>query len=195
MYLNSLMIRVSKLIALVFIMLAPFAAVVIHAQDATAEATSSPEATKISITLSEYSFQIEGQKTGEALQLKTNTAYEITVKDGGLLNHELLIGTAVKTVNGGFLHDYGTFLLDGVDVEVSGSMNDKAFTIVAPGIHEVQLAPGQEVTLAFTLTDDKAGKWEAGCFNYMQATNNDDNPGPSHYDVGMKLEVDVAQAG
>jgi uncharacterized cupredoxin-like copper-binding protein len=161
-----------------------------HAQDATEE-----PAAEIGITMSEYKFTLDGQPAGTPLQFQAGKLYTIHFKNSGKMHHEILMGSEPILIQDKYLHDYKNALLNGVEAELVGQMNGAEFTIVSTGTKEIELMPGQELAVTFTLPDDKVGDWEMACFSYVSEANNDNNPGPSHYDLGMKLPIKVVAAG
>jgi len=172
-----------------------FGVFALHAQDATPQAAAvQSQSTEIDIDLNEHYFQIEGSPTNTPLQLQVGQLYELHFHNKGTISHEVLIGSQPVHITENLLHDFTNNLMADVEVEISGVMSDKEFVIVAPGMNEIELSPGQNINVAFTLGDDKIGQWEMGCFEWLLPTSNDENPGPSHFDAGMHLEVDVVAA-
>jgi uncharacterized cupredoxin-like copper-binding protein len=158
----------------------------LHAQDATPEPTP-----VINVTMNEYKFQIEGQDADTALQLEAGKEYEMHFKNGGTLKHEVLIGSSAIEIKDGFHHDFNNLILSDVEVEISGEMDGKDFAIGVPGLNEFELNPGQELTIHFTLPEDKVGDWEMGCFVSVNPDAPEDDPGAGHYDLGMHISVNV----
>lgn len=153
-------------------------------------------AVEFNITLTDYSFVIEGLEAEQPLQLQAGQAYLLHFKNTSatLMSHEVLIGKDPLMLPGGFKHDYSEALLGDVEVVLSSQMDGKDFTIGAAGLNEFELAVGQEMTLEFTLPDDKVGDWEMGCFQFLSMDDTEEHPGPSHYDVGMHLPIVVSPA-
>lgn len=183
---------VKKLLFVVLCLLA-LSALPAAAQDTTETA---PASTTINISMTDYNFVVDGQKPGDPLVLQIGQSYEIhfTNNSATKVPHEVLMGKDPK-MDGKYKHDYKTFLLDGEEVTFSGQMNGQDFDVVATGMSEFELPPGGDLSISFTLTDDKkVGDWEMGCFEFLSTTNSDSNPGPSHYDVGMHLPIKVTPA-
>lgn len=156
------------------------------AQDAGAE----PE-DAINFTLSEYKIEIEGQGDNSALELETGKEYTLHFTNGGTLTHEVLIGSDPIVIADNYHHDFANLLLADVEVSITGEMNGAEFAIGVAGLNEFEINPGQEMTITFTLPDDKVGEWEMGCFVSLDPNAPEDDPGAGHYDVGMHIPVTV----
>jgi len=149
-------------------------------------------AVKFNITMSDYSFSVEGQKAGAPLQLQTGQDYQLTFTNASALKmaHEVLFGKDVTKFPGGFSHTFKTPLLADVPVMLVDPA-DKDFMVDMAGLDEFQIGVGRQTTIEFTLPDSKVGSWEMGCFEFVSMDNTDDKPGPTHYDVGMHLPIVV----
>jgi hypothetical protein len=157
--------------------------------------TMPTDAIKFNITLTDYSFVVEGQAADQPLELQAGQAYELHFKNDSAtqMAHEVLFGKDPTIIGGQFKHDFTTPLLGDVPVMLSNPL-DKDFMVNVPGLDQFQIGVGKEITLDFTLPDDKVGDWELGCFEYVSMDNNDENPGPTHYDKGMHLPIIVKPA-
>jgi len=176
----------------IFVLLIICASVPVFAQDST-EATAT-EAVKINISLTDYNFVIDGVEAMQPLQLMAGQAYQIHFKNDSamLMTHEVLLGRNANTLKGGFKHDFAEPMLSEVEVVLTSQMNGKDFLIGVAGLNEFELSAGQEMTLEFTLSDDKIGTWEIGCFEFLSMNDTEDHPGATHFDVGMHLPVEVS---
>jgi hypothetical protein len=164
------------------------------AQDASSP--TPPPPIPINITMTDYNFVVEGLAANQPLELHVGQPYEIHFKNTSAtqMPHEVLMGKDAMTLKGGFKHDYSTPMLDDVEVELSGEMNGHEFLVGAAGLNEFELPVGGEITISFTLPDEKVGEWEMGCFEFLSMDNTVDNPGPTHYDAGMHLAISVKPA-
>jgi uncharacterized cupredoxin-like copper-binding protein len=161
----------------------------IFAQDDVPE-----EATEFTITMSEHQFAVEGQELGEAIQLEVGKPYTLHFVHAGELEHEVLIGQEAIVIGEGMHHDFTSALLDDVETAIAGLMNDDDFVIEVAGLAEIEMNPGQELSISFTLPEEKIGEWEIGCFVFLDEEATKENPGPSHYDAGMHLSINVVPA-
>ncbi len=134
-------------------------------------------AEKLEIELGEMFFRVEGQGEGEPIHLAAGQKYEIEFKNVGAAKHEVMIGREVHAEDGR-PHGYETNLFEGVETKFEGH----GWEVEATGMKEIELEPGEEVELVFTLPAGKTGEWEIGCFV------------PGHYEAGMKLPVIVEGA-
>ena len=154
------------------------------------------DAVVFNISMTDYSFVVDGLDANQPLELQAGQVYQMHFRNDSSLNmaHEVLVGRNPNTLEGGFKHDFAEPLLSDVEVMLTSQMDGKDFMIGAAGLNEFELAVGQEITLEFTLPDDKVGDWEIGCFEFLSMDNSEDNPGPTHYDVGMHLPITVRAA-
>ncbi len=159
-------------------------------------------ATKFTIVMDEYHFTVPGQQPNVPITLKTGTLYDMTIQNAGKFPHEIWWGKDPQMVEGeGRLDGYKTNLLDKVPVAIIGVQADgtSSYEIDAPGLDEIEEAPGQSFTVEFTLPDSAKGNWEIGCFQPMPkpadaATANPAGtaiPDVPHYVVGMKADLIV----
>ena len=154
------------------------------------------DAVEVNISLTDYNFLVEGQDVTDPLELQAGQVYQLHFVNNSLLDtsHEVLFGKDPMALDSSFNHQFMSALLGNTPVMLVGQMDTKDFMINAAGLNQFQLAPGQEITLQFTLPDDMAGEWELGCFVFLSTENSEENPGPTHYDVGMKLPIVVTAA-
>lgn len=117
--------------------------------------------TKVTITMADFLFQ------PNPVRLKAGVPVEVTLVNKGANAHELLIGRNVKMEDGtpaGFevdFFDYGKLPVEVVKGEKYhvGELHE----IEEEGWH-VELEPGGQVTLRFTIPPEKVGEWEIACF-------------------------------
>ncbi len=181
--------RFVKIILIMGLMISIFASTFVfslHAQEATPEPTA-----PINITMTEYKFSVEGLDEGAPLQFETGKEYTLHFKNAGKLEHEVLIGSDPIVIKEGYHHDFNNLLLSDVETTVSGQMNNDEFVIGTAGLNEFELKVGQEMTIDFTLPDDKVGDWEMGCFVSIDPNATEEDPGAGHYDIGMHIPVKV----
>jgi uncharacterized cupredoxin-like copper-binding protein len=76
---------------------------------------------------------------------------------------------------GNYYGGYRENLLENVQVNITG----EKFRLVANGLPDFYLHPGQEAELEMTLPAEVIGEWEMGCFR------------PIHYESGMHLKFIV----
>ena len=76
---------------------------------------------------------------------------------------------------GNYYDGYRDNLLETVQVKILG----QKFRLVANGLPDFYLHPGQEAELEMTLPAEVLGEWEMGCFR------------PNHYESGMHLKFIV----
>jgi hypothetical protein len=146
------------------------------------------------IVINDYTFAVEGQPPGEGLTLQAGQLYRLMFRNDGLVKHEVLFGReAIQT--DGFFTDYAEHLLIETETAVFGVMMEDTFEIETFGLHELELTHGQELAVEFTLPEDLIGMWELGCFVALNPDATADYTGPTHYDVGMKLPLEVVEAG
>jgi len=146
------------------------------------------------ITMKEYTVEVDGMEKDTPLQFEVGKLYELHFTNAGALQHEVLMGqnALVTDTEYNFHLDFERNLLDDVEVSVVGEMNGAEFVIGTAGLVEFEVNPGQELTISFTLPEDKIGDWQIGCFVSIDPEATDDNPGLTHFDLGMKLPVVVA---
>jgi uncharacterized cupredoxin-like copper-binding protein len=145
-------------------------------------------------SMQEFSFLVEGMEEGAPLQLEAGKLYELHFTNEGALMHELLAGqeALVTDAEHDYHLDFATNLLDDVEVSISGEMNGEPFIIGVAGLVEFELSPGQSLTISFTLPEEKVGEWEIACFSSIDPKATEENPGLTHFDLGMKVPVVVS---
>jgi hypothetical protein len=145
------------------------------------------------LAMNDYNFVVEGQEAGEGLTLEAGQLYRLVFRNDGLVLHEVLIGRD-PSQEGEFTGDYAEHLLAEVLVDVYGVGEAFTFEVVSPGFLEMELAHGQALAIQFTLTEDHIGAWEIGCFSPLDPDAPADAHGPTHYDVGMVIPLEVVAA-
>lgn len=151
------------------------------------------EPVSYTILINDYTFNVEGQETGEGLTLQAGQMYRLVFRNDGIVKHEVLFGRDPSQIDG-FFNDYGEHMLASTETAVFGVMMEATFEVEAFGLRELELTHGQELTVEFTLSEDLIGMWEIGCFVPLDAAAPADHPGPSHYDIGMRLPLEVVAA-
>ena len=121
------------------------------------------EVIELKISVGELFFQVEGQEKNSPLVLETGMEYELVFKNVGMVLHVVILGRQMK-LEQGMAAGYQELLLEDVEVE----------TLLEPGV---------ELRVAFTLPDEKAGKWEVECFI------------PGHYEAGMHAPLSIKCEG
>lgn len=128
--------------------------------------------TELTILMGEFFFQLEGQAPNEPIQLETAVPYRITFKNVGNAVHRVKFGRGL-IVEEGVPFEYAENLFDNVPLRIEGMANDTIFRVNTDRLLELDLEPGGELDIVFTLPQDAAGEWELGCFVV------------GHYEAGM----------
>ena len=135
--------------------------------------------------LGENFFQVEGRAQNAPILLVAGKPYRLRAKNVGSALHELVMGRGLTGQDAQGPQGYEEDLLHGVEVAVQGKAlaggEGRAFEVEALGLAELELDPGVELTVEFTLPRDRAGVWEMGCF------------APGHYQAGMHVPLEVVQ--
>jgi uncharacterized cupredoxin-like copper-binding protein len=122
----------------------------------------------VRIEMGEFYFQVPGQERHAPIVLQAGQSYALVFANVGMMHHEVLIGRHVVVENG-TPDGYEVNLLDALPLKVAGD----GWEVGVSGFIEVELEPGQEITLEVTMPADLVGDWEIGCFV------------PGHYQAGM----------
>jgi len=140
------------------------------------EGESAPAATPMTISFNEMSFTVDGGTPNDTITFNAGETYAITFVNDGTVEHEMKAGNGdlLKRDNGtpdGYTNNFfvGPAVLtqDGQKIEFSD-------------LEEVELDPGQSVTVTITVPESFAGQsHEMGCFV------------PGHYEAGMKAPIVV----
>jgi uncharacterized cupredoxin-like copper-binding protein len=175
---------------LMLLLISSLGFLVLNAQDTALD----EEVTEFTLTMTEYQFAVEGQELGEPIQLEAGKPYILHFINAGTHEHEVLLGqSAIEIAENAHL-DFEESLLTDSEVKIFGVMNDAPFVIGTTGLVEFELNPGQELSIEFTLPEEKVGEWEIGCFVFIEETASEENPGPTHYDAAMRVMVSVVPA-
>lgn len=146
-----------------------------------AHGSASDTATR-TILMGEMYFQIEGQAKTEPLKLQAGQPYELIFKNIGAMKHEVLFGRELIKRNG-IAKGYQEHLLQQVEVEVEIELQidgqQREIEVETFGLKELELEPGTQVSISFTLPELSKGTWEMGCFI------------SGHYEAGMWLPLIV----
>ena len=132
------------------------------------------ERIEVVIELHEFNFTIAGGEANAPIVFQAGQPYSVVFANLGMMEHEVLIGRTVLVENG-VPDGYETNLLDAVEVDVVG----EGWEVGTSGFVEVELEPGESVTIHFTLPAELVGTGEIGCFN------------PGHDQAGMLAPVVV----
>lgn len=132
------------------------------------------ERIEVVIELHEYNFTVAGGEANAPIVFQAGQPYSVVFTNEGMMEHEVLIGRTVL-VEDGVPDGYETNLLDAIEVDVVGD----DWEVGTSGFVEVELEPGESVTIHFTLPAELIGTWEIGCFI------------PGHYQAGMLAPVIV----
>jgi uncharacterized cupredoxin-like copper-binding protein len=132
------------------------------------------ERLEVVIELREFSFTVAGGEANAPIVFQAGQPYSVVFSNVGMMEHEVLIGRTVK-VEDGVPDGYETNLLDAIEVDVVGD----EWEVGTSGFVEVEIEPGEAVTIHFTLPAELVGTWEIGCFI------------PGHYQAGMLAPVIV----
>ncbi len=132
------------------------------------------ERIELVIELHEYNFTVAGGEANAPIVFQAGQPYSVVFSNVGMMEHEVLIGRTVL-VEDGVPDGYETNLLDATPVDLVGD----DWEVGTSGFVEVELEPGQSVTIHFTLPDELIGTWEIGCFI------------AGHYQAGMLAPVIV----
>ncbi|MEW6045248.1 MAG: plastocyanin/azurin family copper-binding protein [Bacillota bacterium] len=146
------------------------AAFVAAAVSGVVMAASTPE--RIQLAMSDFAFN------PNQLALQAGKVYEITLVNRGTAEHELMIGRGSRMAGdeqGGEMHGYAENFFEGIEVtvEFEGGM------VETGELDEVEVEPGGEVKITFTVPAGKQGSWEMACFV------------PGHYELGMHGSLTV----
>lgn len=132
-------------------------------------AATKPE--RIQVVMTDYAF------TPNQLTLQVGKTYEVVLINRGSSEHEFLVGRGgrIAAAEEGGEEGFKENFFGGIDVtvEFEGGMLGTA------ELEEVEVEPGHEVTLTFTVPAGKQGAWEMACFV------------PGHYELGMHGSVTV----
>lgn len=125
-----------------------------------------PNARRTEITMGEFYFQVAGAEKNAPITLKAGETVTLDFKNVGVIVHEAMLGRETK-MEDGRLHGYKENLLEGVKVMLEHKMRvgnmERKFGIEAESLEELQVEPGMEVELQFTVPN-RVGEWELGCF-------------------------------
>jgi len=128
---------------------------------------------EMTILMGEFFFQVEGQDKGEALVLETGVPYRITFRNIGNTVHRVKFGRGL-VIEEGVPFAYTENLFDNVPLRIEGIGDGGVdFRVVTDRLLELDLDPGGEMDIVFTLPQGAQGEWELGCFVI------------GHYEAGM----------
>ncbi len=133
---------------------------------------------EITILMGDQFFQVQGAAPNIPINLEVAVPYLITFKNVGKAVHRVKFGRGVE-IEEGEPFTYVEDLFEGVKATASGETATGRFSIDMERFSELQVDPGVELTIEFTLPQSKKGEWEIGCFF------------PGHYDAGMFAPLTV----
>ena len=125
-------------------------------------------------TRGDHFYEVKGNDRGTPLRVKAGQVFWIVLKNNGKFAHEISWGRNLID-KGNYYDGYRENLLENVQVKITG----EKFRLVANGLPDFYLHPGQEAELEMTLPAEVLGEWEMGCFR------------PNHYESGMHLKFIV----
>jgi uncharacterized cupredoxin-like copper-binding protein len=118
----------------------------------------------VTVRVGECYFQVDGQERNAPLELQAVMPYRVTFVNEGSMMHRVKLGRGV-VVEEGVPFAYFENLFDGVPLRVSGVAGaGAAFRIDTSFLTQIDLAPGAELVVTFTLPSTARGDWEIGCF-------------------------------
>lgn len=132
---------------------------------------------EMTVLMGEMFFQEEGAAQNAAIRLQTTVPYRVTFKNMGDLPHRVKFGRGL-IVEEGVPFAYTENLFDRVAVKINGT-DEVSFRVISDQLLELDLDPGQEVEMVFTLPLSSKGEWELGCFVI------------GHYEAGMRAPLVV----
>ncbi len=115
----------------------------------------------IKVLMGDNFYEVKGYDKGTPLRVKAGQVFWIVLENTGISEHSISWGRnprydeKVRADNG-----YRENLLENVQVHVQG----ENWHLVANGLPDIHLDPGQEVELEITLPAEVIGEWEMGCF-------------------------------
>ncbi len=115
----------------------------------------------IKVQMGDYFYEVKGIDQGTPLRVKAGQIFWIVLENTGTSEHSISWGRnprydeKVRADNG-----YRENLLENVQVFVQG----ENWHLVANGLPDIHLDPGQEVELEITLPAEVIGEWEMGSF-------------------------------
>jgi uncharacterized cupredoxin-like copper-binding protein len=125
----------------------------------------------IKVLMGDSFYEVKGYDKGTPLRVKAGQVFWIVLKNNGEYEHHVSWGRNLIDYYDGYREN----LLENVQVNITG----EKFRLVANGLPDFYLHPGQEAELEMTLPAEVIGEWEMGCFR------------PIHYQSGMHLKFIV----
>ncbi len=128
----------------------------------------------IRVLMGDHFYEVKGNDRGSPLRVKAGQVFWIVLKNNGEYEHHVSWGRNLID-KGNYYDGYKENLLENVQVKIIG----EKFELVANGLPDFYLHPGQEAELEMTLPAEVIGEWEMGCFI------------SPHYQNGMHLKFIV----
>jgi uncharacterized cupredoxin-like copper-binding protein len=129
----------------------------------------------VEIVMDDYSFE------PQEITIPSGEKVELRFINKGDAVHEFLAGKKITEDNEGYRED----LFDGI--KISKYINDKPVKMDEHSDHShgvtIEIKPGEEGSLIFTLPANKKGEWEMGCFIEFGTK--------THHDLGMHGRIIV----
>jgi uncharacterized cupredoxin-like copper-binding protein len=155
--------------------------------------TAAADTITINLTLKDFAFK------PDTLRIPTGTPVKIMIKNTGSVTHEFMAGVGGIAASGdGFKHDLfhnvtvhhtgGTVEMGDMDMSDMKMGNMKMGGMKMRKMESgfmIDVKPGKQASISFTLPKSKKGTWKMGCFVTFGQTSK------THYDVGMKGVVIV----
>ena len=134
---------------------------------------------QLTITMGEFYFQAQGQGRNEAIALEVAVPYRVAFKNEGNVVHRVKFGRGL-IIEEGVPYAYTENLFNDVPLRVEGITESGAdFRVTTNQMIELDLEPGGEIAIVFTLPQSAEGTWELGCFVI------------GHYEAGMRANLIV----
>jgi len=134
---------------------------------------------EMTILMGEFFFQVEGQDRNETIVLESGVPYRVTFRNVGNTVHRVKFGRGL-IIEEGVPFAYTENLFDDVPLQIEGvSAGDIDFRVLTDRLLELDLDPGGEMDIVFTLPQNAQGAWELGCFVI------------GHYEAGMLAPLTV----
>lgn len=133
---------------------------------------------ELTILMGDFFFQVQGFVPNLPITLQVATPYKLTFKNVGNAVHRIKFGRGID-IEEGVPFDYVEQLFEDVNVRVRGATPAGNFKIDMQRFSELEVDPGVELIVEFTLPQSKQGEWEIGCFV------------TAHYEAGMFTKLIV----
>lgn len=136
--------------------------IVVVAASTLAASSAALAQESLQLVLTDYAF------TPNRFVLQSGKTYQLTLVNRGTVEHEFMAGRQMM-MGGEEEHGYMQNFFEGIEVLVQF----EGGAVEVDELVEVEVEPGHQVTLTFTVPDGKRGEWEIACFV------------SGHYELGM----------